>query len=348
MATSTDDFVLKGRYADRYRWENLTEACDGSDSRPTGLQIVQDEGLESKMTDKVFLVTGCSSGAGVTTVKSLAVTGATIFATARNIEKAKKVLGDILDLDHVHLLQMDNADFASVRACAAEFKKLTGGKLNVLICNAAVMATPYGLTKDGVETQFATNHLAHFLLFQLLKDTLIASSTPEFNSRVVVVSSAGQKLASVNFDNINCTDEGSYDPWIAYGQSKTAMIWFANQIERLYGAQGLHANSLMPGGWRSGLQQHLPQAVEDAMYADPKVKQLLGTVDQGCATSVWAAVSKDLEGQGGMFLEGCSVSGLTPPGSNMAEYGHSKWAFEPENEKKLWEVSMKMVNVRND
>lgn len=345
MATATNDFVLKGRYADRYRWENLTDASDGSDSRPTGLQIIRDEGLESKMADKVFLVTGCSSGAGVTTVKSLAATGATIFATARHIEKAKEALGTLLDADHVHLLQMDNADFSSVRACAAEFRKVAGGKLNVLVCNASVMATPYGVTKDGVETQFATNYLAHFLLFHLLKDTLLASSTPEFHSRVVAVSSGGQKLASVNFDNINFEGEGSYDPWMAYGQSKTAMIWFANQIERLYGAQRLHANSLMPGGWRSGLQKHLPEAVKEAMYADPKVMKMLGTVDQGCATSVWAAVSKDLEGKGGLFLEGCSVSGLTPPESHMAEYGHSKWAFEPENEAKLWELSMKLVNV---
>lgn len=281
MSSSSDSFLLKGRYADRYRWEVLTEAKDGSDSRPTAQSIIDDEGLRGKMTDKVFLVTGCSSGAGVATVAALVSTGATIFATARDLQKAKTILGSVLDENEgrVHLLYMEQTDFDSVHCCAAEFRKATpGGKLNVLICNAAIMAPPHTLVSEySIESQFATNYLSHFLLFELLKDLMIASSTPKFNSRVVSVSSTAHRLDTVDFDDINYTKGRKYEPYPAYGQSKTACIWFANQIERMYGSQGLHANSLMPGGWESGLQKYSKEFSLE-LYKEPKVAKLLGTV----------------------------------------------------------------------
>lgn len=281
MATSGDNFILKGRYADRYRWEVLTDARDGSDSRPTAQSIIEDEGLRGKMTDKVFLVTGCSAGAGVATVAALASTGATIFATARDLQRAKTALGPVINENQgrIHLLYMEQTNFESVRSCAAEFRKETpGGKLNVMICNAANMAPPHTLVSEySLESQFATNYLSHFLLFELLKDLMLASSTPEFNSRLVVVSSTAHRLDTVDFDDINYTKGRTYQPFPAYGQSKTACIWFANQVERMYGSQGLHANSLMPGGWQSGLQKHSLEMNKE-LWKDPKVEKLLGTV----------------------------------------------------------------------
>lgn len=130
------------------------------------------------------------------------------------------------------------------------------------------MATPQGKTKDGFETQFGTNHVAHFLLFQLLKPTLLASATPEFPSRVVSVTSFGHRAGPVRFDDYNF-EKGEYNPFAAYGQSKTANIWFANEIERRYGSKNLHATSNHPGGIKSGLQVHVDFG---DMWEDPTVK----------------------------------------------------------------------------
>src|ERR1700761_6777350 len=105
------------------------------DSRPTALQIIQDEQLEGKLTDKVILITGCSSGLGVETARALAKTGATLFVTARDPPKAKASLGNLLESDKIHLLALDLNSFASVRACASEFLSKGNRKLNILITN---------------------------------------------------------------------------------------------------------------------------------------------------------------------------------------------------------------------
>ena len=352
MEGKKDEFILKGRYADRYRWENLTTTWgDGSDSRPTGQDIVDDEGLRGKMTDKVFLVTGCSGGAGIWTVEALAATGATVFGTARDVAKAQAALAPVVSAGgRVHVLHMEHTDLASVRACAASFLAASpGGRLNALVCNAGVMATPYGLTQDGVETQFATNHLAHFLLFNLLRDALLASSTPAFNSRLVSVTSVAHRRGSVDFADLNfATAARPYEPGAAYAQSKTANIWFANEAERRYGARGLYANSVMPGGWQSALQKHVGPELVRLFNTDPKILRLTGTPQQGCATSVWAAVARELEGRGGFYLEGCSFSGPAPEGAHPAEYGYAPWAFDPESERRLWEVSEKLVGISGE
>ncbi|KAI1454497.1 hypothetical protein F4805DRAFT_439354, partial [Annulohypoxylon moriforme] len=219
---SQNPFQLTGRYAERNKWEVINGP---GDSRPTGLQIVEDESLVGAMSDNVVLITGVSSGMGPETVRALASTGATIFATARNLDKAREALGNtLLETGRVHLLLMDQTDLSSVRACADEFRQKSGGKLNILINNAGVMKTPEGRTKDGFELQFGTNHLSHFLLFYLLEGLLLASSTPEFHSRVVNVSSVGHRDGPVRFDNLNF--EGEYDGTSpADGQSKTANIY---------------------------------------------------------------------------------------------------------------------------
>ncbi|KAI1081222.1 short-chain dehydrogenase [Whalleya microplaca] len=332
-------FPLTGRYAERNKWENLNGP---GDSRVTGQQIVEDEGLVGKLSDKVILITGVSSGVGPETVRVLASTGATIFGTARKMDKAKEALGSLLDTGRVHLLEMDQTDLASVRACAAEFRKQSS-KLNIVINNAGVMKTPEGRTKDGFELQFGTNHLSHFLLFYLLKDLLLASSTPEFHSRVVNVSSSGHRLCPVRFDNLNF--EGEYNAWAAYGQSKTANIYMANQIERLYGAQGLHGYSLNPGTFISpNLQKFALEELEGTKGSERQTKYF-ESLQQATATSVYGAISKDLEGRGGLYLEGASVAGPMPADGDPVEFGYGSWAFDPASEEKLWEVSKKLVGV---
>ncbi|KAI8963717.1 short-chain dehydrogenase [Daldinia sp. FL1419] len=338
---SHDPFQLSGRYAELNKWEVVNGP---GDLRPTGRQIVEDEGLVGAMNDKVVLITGVSSGMGPETVRALAPTGATIFATARNIDKARDALGaSLLDTGRVHLLFMDQADLSSVRACAAEFREKSAGKLNVLINNAGVMKTPESRTKDGFELQFGTNHLSHFLLFYLLKDLLLASSTPEFYSRVVNVSSLGHRYGPVRFENLNF--EGEYEGWAAYGQSKTANIYMATQIERLYGAQGLHGYSLNPGSFVSPNLQKFCREEMEAAKSDERLTKYFVSLEQACATSVYAAVSKELEGKGGLYLEGASIAGPVPADSDAIEYGYGEWAFDREKEEKLWEVSKELVGV---
>ncbi|CAJ2502800.1 Uu.00g101940.m01.CDS01 [Anthostomella pinea] len=332
-------FQLTGRYAERNKWENLNGP---GDSRVTGMKIIEDKGLVGAMSDKVVLITGVSSGMGPATVRALASTGATIFATARNLDKAKEALGSLLDTGRVHLLFMDQTDLSSVRACAEDFRRRSS-KLNIVINNAGVMNTPEQRTKDGFELQLATNHLSHFLLFHLLRDLLLASTEPGFHSRVVNVSSSGHRYGPVRFDNLNL--DGIYDGWAAYGQSKAANIYMANQIERLFGARGLHGYSLSPGSFFSpNLQKYSQEGIETAK-GDQRMMKYFGSFEQACATSVFGAVSAELEGKGGLYLEGASVAGPVPPDGDVIEYGYGEWAFDREKEEKLWEVSRQMVGV---
>ncbi|KAF4785052.1 oxidoreductase [Colletotrichum scovillei] len=312
------------------------------DARPTALQIIKDEGLEDKLSDKVVLITGCSSGLGVETASALLVTGATLYLAVRNPDKAKAALGDMSQKDRVHLLTLDLNDLTSVRACAADFA--TKSKiLNILINNAGVMATPEGKTSDGFETQFGTNYVAHFLFFQLLKPILVASSTPEFPSRLVNVSSSLHRACEVQFDNFNWT--GNYDPWKAYGQSKTALVWMANEVERRYGSQNLHAFSLHPGGILSGLQQHVPDELKEAWGRNEALAKHWKSAEQGAATTVWAAVSKDLEGRGGKYLEDCQIIGAWDPATGDVGSGYAMWAYDQEKAERLWSLGLKLAGL---
>ena len=312
------------------------------DARPTALDIVNDEGLQGKLTDKVFLVTGCSSGIGIETAKALNATGAKLFLGVRDTAKGQAALSGILKPGHVELLNMDLTSLDSVRSAAEEIKSKTK-ILNILINNAGVMATPEGKTVDGFETQFGTNHLSHFLLFQLLKSTLLSSSTPTFNSRVVCVSSSGHRAGGIQFDNYNF-EKGDYSPWAAYGQSKTANIYMANEIERRYGAKGLHGLSLMPGGIETGLQVHVQEQLAASMEA---AKDYMKSPEQGAATTVYAALSKEWEGRGGRYLEDCQeareVDGAAP-----GALGYHPRAYNEEGEKKLWADSSKFVELKDD
>ncbi|KAL0488333.1 WW domain-containing oxidoreductase [Acrasis kona] len=317
------------------------------DARPTALHIVQEEGLTNKLKDKVFLITGCTSGIGVETARALYTTGAKIFITARDVKRGEVVARQIdSNSDNkVEVLQLELDSLDSVRQGANEFLKRSR-TLNVLVCNAGVMATPEGRTKDGFETQFGTCHLGHFLLFQLLKSTLLSSSTKEFSSRVVCVSSLGHRSGGVSFGDYNFEKSG-YQPWKAYGQAKTANIYMANEIERRYGSKGLHANSLHPGGIATNLQVHV-QDMMKKFESNPEVMRTIMSTEQGAATTVWAAIGKEWEDKGGKYLENCSVSGPVKPehrqGVNPGP-GYAEHAFDVDAAKRLYEESLQMVSV---
>ncbi|KAJ4205945.1 hypothetical protein NW759_014422 [Fusarium solani] len=308
------------------------------DARPTASQIITDYDLEGKLTGKVVLITGCSSGVGVETARAIHRTGATIYATARDVDKAKGALHDLVDSPRLHFLQLDLSSLDSVRTCAETFKSQSA-QLDILIENAGVMASPEGRTADGFETQFGTNHLGHFLLFYLLKDTLLRSSTPNFNSRAIILSSCAHQAGSVHFDNLNL--EGEYEPWKAYGQSKTANLWTAREIEKRFGAHGLHAWAVHPGSISTELQRHVSEEVKQGWATDPELAKTWKNIEQGAATTVLAAVSPELEGKGGLYLEDTQVA--KPPGTGRA--GYADWAYDEEGPGRLWEKSIKILKL---
>ncbi|KAG4429315.1 hypothetical protein IFR05_015199 [Cadophora sp. M221] len=315
------------------------------DARPTAQQIIQDENLQGKLDGKVIFITGCSSGLGIETAKALYTTGATLYLTARDLTKTKTALGSLIDSPRVHLLELDLDSLESVRNCAKELLAQTQ-TLNIFIANAGVMATPEGRTKDGFETQLGTNHLAHFLLFNLIKPALLASTTPDFNSRAVILSSVAHRFAEVNWDNINL--DGAYDPMIAYGQSKTCNLWTANEIERRYGSKGLHAWSIQPGGVVTGLMQHFSEEQKAGAASDPLLLKIFKNPEQGASTTVWATTAKALEGRGGRYLEDCQIIGEWTEENGQWGAGYAAHAYDAEKEARLWAKSLEMVGLKDD
>ncbi|KAI0389946.1 NAD(P)-binding protein [Xylariaceae sp. FL0594] len=301
------------------------------DVRPTATKIVEDQG--------VILITGVSPGNGLgpKTAKALRLTGADVYITNRSLARGREVVRQILSSETQELLlpgkveaiEINLASLKSVRAGAEDFLKRSGGRLNVLINNAGVMAPPYTKTEDGFELQFGTNHLGHFALFQHLKAALLASGSPSFGSRVV--------------------SKREYLPLKAYGQSKLANVYFANELTRRYSTPSLShihlfANSLHPGGILTPLARHLPYERAEGLKEIPEVYRWLMTPAQGAATSVWAAVASELEHKGGLYLDQCAeAEAVAPEPYHLPGYGPQ--AFDPEAERRLWDVSLEMVGL---
>ncbi|KAF7544108.1 hypothetical protein G7Z17_g10208 [Cylindrodendrum hubeiense] len=286
------------------------------DARPTALQIVKDEGAEGQLQDHVIVITGTSSGIGIETVRALAATGATLYLTARDLAKAKSALDGIFEPSHMELFQMDQGSLSSVRAAAAAILVKTS-KIHALVNNAGIMA--------------------------LIKPALLAAASPALSSRVVNVSSAAHNLHGINDADNYAFQRGDYDPNAAYGQSKTANIYMANEIERRYGAHHLHATSLHPGLISTGLARFLPP---DAWKGMDHLLPLMKSVEQGAATTVWAAVGKLWEHEGGKYLVDCTVA---EPGSGgedkMVTPTYATYAYDAEEEGRLWRDSLKLVGL---
>ncbi|KAK5999203.1 Short-chain dehydrogenase/reductase prx1 [Cladobotryum mycophilum] len=315
------------------------------DSRPTALQIIQDEGVTDKLVGKVIVITGVSSGIGIETVRALTTTGATLYVTARDIAKATTALVDTWHPDRMELVEMDLGSFQSVRLAAEKILSKTKN-VNILINNAGIMAIPeLQLTEDGHELQFGTNHLSHFLFFQLLKPALLAATTPQFQSRVVTLTSSGHRLQGINAsDNYNF-EKGGYSPWVAYAQSKTANIYMATEIERRYGSQGLHATSVHPGAIRTGLSKYIPTAQLQAMRSNPATTNAVKNPEQGAATSVWAAIGKEWEGKGGKYLSNCSAAEKGADDGDLMSVEYVSHTYDVESAIRLWDDSIKLCHI---
>jgi NAD(P)-dependent dehydrogenase (short-subunit alcohol dehydrogenase family) len=296
---------------------------------------------------KRVLLTGVSSGLGLETARSLAAHGAHVIGTARDLRKAQAVtavvLPDSIDGGSFDLVELDLSSLESVRGCADRIEK-SNSLFDLVIANAGVMATPAGRTRDGFETQFATNHLGHFLLVNRL-----ASRITE-GGRVVVVASASHRSAPFSLDDLNF-ERTAYEPQLAYARSKTANILFAVEFDRRHRARGVRAAAVHPGTIRTGLGRHMGQETMEAAIAQISVSlKAQGqapfhwkSAAQGAATTVWAGFVAAPAEVGGRYCENCHVSDVNDgPLSPLAE-GVRSYALAPETARLLWHLSEDMV-----
>jgi len=295
------------------------------------------EGID--LDGKLALVTGASGGLGAETARALASKGARVVITARDVAKGEGVARGIrasTGNDDVEVEDLELGSLASIRPFADRFLARHDA-LQILVNNAGVMACPFGRTADGFELQFGTNHLGHFLMTGLIAPALLRGAP----ARVVSVSSRGHRASPVVFDDVHF-ERRPYDKWSAYGQSKTANILLAVELERRLGSRGVHANAVHPGVILTDLARHMePEDFELVRQRSPGGKMRLKSVEAGAATAVYAATAPELEGRGGLYLEDCGVARVDD--ADDAAGGVRSYALEPSSAKRLWSISEEMV-----
>nr|BFE56658.1 SDR family NAD(P)-dependent oxidoreductase [Dactylosporangium thailandense] len=284
------------------------------------------------------IVTGGASGIGVETARALAAAGAEVTLAVRDSAAGERTAADLIASTGnkaLHVAPLDLADQASVRAFAAAWD----GPLHILVNNAGVMASPLGRTAEGWELQFATNHLGHFALAARLLPALRAAG----GARVVAVSSAAHLRSPVVFDDIHF-ERREYEPWLAYGQSKTANVLFAVEADRRWAGDGIRVNALSPGGIRTNLQRHVDvdELVRTATAANGGVPIRWKTPEQGAATSALLAASPAADGVGGRYYEDCREAEPNRPGTRT---GVAAYALDPEAAARLWDTSAAATHI---
>ncbi|KAK4496070.1 hypothetical protein PRZ48_012049 [Zasmidium cellare] len=322
------------------------------DARPTGEQIVKDCGLVGELKGKTILITGANSGLGITTAKALHITGAKLLLSARDVIKLDKVIEEIvqespeLPTPGAIELRLDSLQDVQRAAKIVESKTTT---LDILICNAGIMAVPYALTEDGLESQVGVNHFAHFLLFQLLRPLMEqAAANSKTPSRVIGVSSAGHWFGGVRFEDVHFKRHPmNYNKWQAYGQSKTANIYMCTSITRHYASQGIIGLSVHPGAIATNLGRHLTSSDLEDFGAPPELMNAYKSPEQGAATTVWAVLSSHFDdvSHGGRYLADCGESGPTKPGAHAADTGYDPHVYDEEKEEKLWKLSLETLGI---
>jgi NAD(P)-dependent dehydrogenase (short-subunit alcohol dehydrogenase family) len=297
---------------------------------------------------KRFLVTGASAGLGVETSRALVAHGADVVGAVRDLAKGEKATAVVREAaatsgGSFSLIELDLADLASARATADKLNA-KGDKFDVVIANAGVMATPFGKTKDGFETQFGTNHLGHFVFVNriagLIKD----------GGRLVNLSSAGHRFSDVVLDDINF-EKTDYVPFVAYGRSKTANILFAVCFDARHKARGVRATAVHPGGIQTELTRHMAEEELNGLLENmKKQREAAGlppfefkTIPQGSATSVWAAVIAPAEAVGAHYCEDCHVATVIPANEDLMGGGVYSYALDPANGEALWKKSEELV-----
>jgi NAD(P)-dependent dehydrogenase (short-subunit alcohol dehydrogenase family) len=287
------------------------------------------------LTGRRAVVTGGASGIGVETARALASAGAEVTLAVRDLAAGERTAEDIVASTgnvQVSVAALDLADQASVTAFAADWD----GPLHILVNNAGLMASPEMRTAEGWELQFATNHLGHFALATRLHTALAAAG----GARIVSVSSAAHLRSPVVFDDIHF-HKRAYDPWLAYGQSKTANVLFAVEGSRRWADDAITVNALMPGAIRTNLQRYISDdELARLRTASGGGGPTFKTPEQGAATSVLVATSPELDGVGGRYFEDCNEAGPNEPGTR---HGVAAYALDPAAAEQLWQVSVETV-----
>jgi NAD(P)-dependent dehydrogenase (short-subunit alcohol dehydrogenase family) len=297
-----------------------------------------------------ILVTGVSAGLGVETARSLAAHGAHVVGAARDLAKAKAATAQVRkdaasNGSSFDLVELDLANLKSARACADQL--LEGGEpFDVVIANAGVMATPFGKTADGFETQFGTNHLGHFVLVNRI------ASLIRDGGRLINLSSAGHRYSNVDLGDPNF-ERTPYEPFVAYGRSKTANILFAVAFDKRHRDRGMSAAAVHPGGIRTELGRHaepgrIEKVIEELnrqLTAQGKGPFQWKSIPQGAATSVWAAVVAPANEIGGQYCENCHVGHIVPDDApiTVVSEGVRGYAVDANNAEALWKKSEELV-----
>jgi NAD(P)-dependent dehydrogenase (short-subunit alcohol dehydrogenase family) len=306
------------------------------DAESTSMQVIA--GID--LADRRALVTGASSGIGVETARALASAGADVTLAVRDLAAGQRTATDITATTGntaIHVSRLDLADQDSIAAFAAGWS----APLHLLVNNAGVMTLPRReLTSRGWEMQFAVNHLGHFALALGLHDALAAAG----GARIISVSSRGHLRSPVLFDDLNFTTH-PYEPFVAYGQSKTANILFAVEATRRWATAAITANAVHPGAIaETNLSRHLdPETLADLRSLGLRYK----STEQGAATSVLVATSPQLEGVGGRYFEDCNEAEVIPSDAtdlSNRRNGVAAYALDPGNAKHLWEISLSLLS----
>jgi NAD(P)-dependent dehydrogenase (short-subunit alcohol dehydrogenase family) len=299
---------------------------------------------------KRILVTGVAAGIGVETARSLAAHGALVVGAARDLNKAKAATEQVrkdgaANGGSFELVELDLAKLKSVRACADQMLA-KGEPFDVLIANAGVMATPFGHTADGFETQFGTNHLGHFVLVNRI------ASLIRTGGRLINVSSAGHRRSNVDLEDPNF-ERTPYEPFVAYGRSKTANILFAVAFDQRHRTRGVRAAAVHPGIIETELIRHMSRSwlqtrvdeINQQLAAASKPPMQWKSAPQGAATSVWAGVVAPADEIGGKYCEDCHVGSVVSdevPVSAVTE-GVRGYAVDARTAEALWKKSEEMV-----
>ncbi|NWD02746.1 SDR family NAD(P)-dependent oxidoreductase [Pseudomonas sp. P7779] len=315
--------------------DKQTPIGSGFDAGTTAQQALAGSDLQGK----TVIVTGGYSGIGLETVRVLVDAGAQVIVPARDPEKAERNLSGIIGVEHASL---DLLDPISIDRFAENFLA-SDRALNLLINSAGIMATPLQRDTRGFEAQFATNHLGHFQLTARLWPALREAN----GARVVSVSSLGHRLSPVHFDDPQF-EHRPYDKWLAYGQSKTANALFAVALDRRGKAEGVRAFSVHPGEILTDLIRYLDKddlAFVGALDEHGNIRRAshYKNPEQGAATSVWCAVSPQLEGMGGLYCEDCDVAASSQ--DDTRRNGVRPWAVDPEHAERLWLLSQQLCSV---
>ncbi len=294
------------------------------------------------------VVTGASGGIGLETARVLAAAGANVTIAVRDPAKGAAAVAAILsELPDAQVDQeaLDLASLQNIREFCERLRR-RDVPLDLLVNNAGVMFPPLTRTDDGFELQFGTNHLGHFVTTAGLLPLLLGAREP----RVVNVSSAGHAMSGVDFDDPNF-DRREYDKFVGYGQSKTANVLFATELDRRYQDRGLHSFSLHPGMIATDLARHMDtedfnrlieraqsRATHDGVDDDsdrpatgmPSFK----SIPQGAATTIWACIAPELDTHGGAYCSDCAIATAEP------------WARDASYAQRLWEVSEHLTATR--